>query len=80
MNVCQAVAKRINDLLERNKITLYRLEQESCILHGTMMRIMHGLNKNITLKTVMQIAEGFHMSVLEFLDDDIFRSDDLEIF
>ena len=80
MNVCEAVALRIKQLLKEKNMTLYRLEQESCIFHGTMMRILHNYNKNITLKTVMQIAEGFHISVLEFLDDDLFRSDELEIY
>lgn len=60
-------------------ITLYRLEQKSGILHGTMMCIMIERNKNITLKTVMQLARGFDMTLLEFLDDEIFRSEELEI-
>lgn len=80
MNVCQAVALRINKLLKEKKMNLYKLEQESCVLHGTMMRIMHGYNKNITLKTIMQIADGFHISLIEFLDDDIFKNDEIEIY
>lgn len=44
-----------------------------------MMCIMIERNKNITLKTVMQLARGFDMTLLEFLDDEIFRSEELEI-
>lgn len=80
MNICQAVTKRIRKLLKERNMTLYALEQEACILHGTMMRIIHGNNKNITLKTVMQIASGFNMKLIEFLDDPIFESDDIEIY
>ncbi len=79
MNVCKAVAMRISKLLIERNITLYRLEQRSGILHGTMMCIMNERNKNITLKTIYQIARGFDMTVLEFLDDDMFRSTELEI-
>lgn len=80
MNLCEAVAIRIKKLLKERNMVLYQLEKESCVLHGTMMRIMHGNNKNITLKTLMQISIGFNMTIIEFLDDEIFRLDDLEIY
>ncbi len=79
MTVNNAVAKRISALLKEKNITLYRLEQESGILHGSMQCIMNGRNKTVTLSTVMMIANGFHMSLIEFLDDDIFRSKDIEL-
>lgn len=79
MNVCDAVAKRISALLLEKKITQYKLEQDSGIQHGSMQCIMNGRNKTVTLSTVMLIAKGFGISLLEFLDDDIFRSEDLEI-
>lgn len=41
---------------------------------------MNERNKNVTLKTVMQLAKGFDMSVIEFLDDEIFDREDLEIY
>lgn len=79
MTVCQAVAKRINQLLMEKKMTQYRLEQDSGIQHGTMNGIMSARNKGIELNTVMMIARGFKMTVIEFLDDPIFESEDLEI-
>ena len=80
MTVCEAVAMRINELLKEKNITLYRLERESCIWHGTMMRIMHGYNKNITLKTIMQIAAGFKIPLVEFLNSPTFSHESLEIY
>lgn len=79
MNVCKAVALRISKLLLEKEMTQYRLEQNSGILHGTMMGIMTERNKNITLKTVIQIANGFKITLIEFLDDPIFRDENLEI-
>lgn len=79
MNICRAVGLRISDLLIKKKMTLYRLEQNSGILHGTMMCIMNERNKNITLKTIIQLARGFNMSLIEFLDDKLFTSEDLVI-
>ena len=79
MTVNDAVARRIIKLLSEKKITQYRLEQESGIQHGSMSCILNGRNKTVTLSTIIMLARGFGISLIEFLDDDIFRSEDLEI-
>ena len=79
MTVNDAVAKRISKLLCEKDMSQYRLEQESEIQHGRMQCIMNGRNKTVTLSTVIMLARGFHMSLTEFLDDELFSSDDLEI-
>ena len=70
MTVNNAIAKRIENLLN---------EQNSGIQHGSMQCIMNGRNKTVTLSTVMMLARGFGISLVEFLDDELFRSDELEI-
>ena len=57
----------------------YRLEQESGIQHGSMQCIMNGRNKTVTLSTVILLAKGFHMTLNEFLDDEVFLPENLEI-
>ena len=44
-----------------------------------MQCIMNGRNKTVTLSTVILLAKGFNMSLSEFLDDDIFNSEELDI-
>ena len=79
LTVNDAVAKRISKLLQEKNMSQYRLEQESGIQHGSMQCIMNGRNKTVTLSTVMLIAKGFHMSLTEFLNDEIFGSEELDI-
>lgn len=79
MTVNDAVAKRIIQLLAEKKMTQYRLEQLSGIQHGHMQWILSGKSKTVTLSTVMMIAHGFGMTVLEFLDNDIFLFENLEV-
>ena len=79
MTVNDAVARRITKLLQEKDMSQYRLEQESGIQHGSMQCIMNGRNKTVTLSTVIMLARGFNMSLTEFLNDEIFRSEDLEI-
>ena len=78
MTVNDAVANRISALLKEKGISQYKLEQESGIQHGSMQCIMNGRNKTVTLSTVMMIAKGFGISLLEFLDDEIFSLDKFE--
>ena len=73
------VAKRILKLLKENKMTQYRLEQKSGVFHGAMDRILSGRNKTVTLTTMYKLARGFDMTILEFMDDDLSRSEELEI-
>ena len=79
MTVSAAVAERIIKLLNEKGITQYRLEKDSGIQHGSMQCIMNGRNKTVTLSTVMMLARGFNISLIEFLDDPIFTSEELEI-
>ena len=79
MTVNDAVAKRISKLLREKGMSQYRLEQESGIQHGSMQCIMNGRNKTVTLSTVILLARGFNISLTEFLDDEIFGSEHLDV-
>ena len=79
MTVNNAVAKRVSQLLIEKNISQYRLEQNSGIQHGSMQCIMNGRNKTVTLSTVIMLAKGFDMTLIEFLDDELFTSDALEL-
>jgi len=78
VTVNDAVAKRISKLLKEKAMTQYRLEQNSGIQHGSMQCIMNGRNKTVTLSTVIMLAKGFDMTLTQFLDDEIFSSEELE--
>ncbi len=66
MTVNDAVAKRITKLLAEKNITQYRLAIDSGIQHGSLQCIMNGRNKTVTLTTVMMLARGFGISLVEF--------------
>ena len=79
MTVNDAVAKRVAQLLAEKKMTQYRLEQQSGIQHGHMQWIMSGKSKTVTLSTVMMLANGFGMTAIEFLNNDMFLFENLEV-
>ncbi len=78
MSVCEAVSIRIKYLLAKMNMTQYRLEQKSGIQHGVMSRIIKCCNKGVELGTVIMIANGFGMTLMEFLDDPVFSMEVIE--
>ena len=79
MNISQAVALRITELLKQKSLTQYRLEQITGISHDTIKSIMKGKAKGVNLRTLITIADGFDMTVSEFLNCDLFKYDNLDI-
>ena len=79
MTTNSAVAQRIKKLLNEKQITKYCLEQKSGVFHGAMDRILTDKDKTVTLATLYKLARGFDMTIYEFLDDDLFRSEELEL-
>lgn len=79
MNVNKAVAMRVSELLLVKNMTQYRLEQNSGLSHSRLGCIMKEKNKTVTLSTVMLLAQGFNMTLIEFLDSPFFDMTKLEI-
>ncbi len=79
MTINDAVAMRTLKLMRQMNITQYRIEQDSGILHGAMDRILQSKNKTVTFTTIYRLARGFNMTIYEYLDDDLFRREDIEL-
>lgn len=70
--VNHALVLRITELLKKNKITRYKLAMDSGVSHSTLKNIMHETVKDNLLSTTILIANGFGMSVSEFLNSPLF--------
>lgn len=79
MNISQAVALRIIELLKEKNMSQYRLEQNACLSHDTLKSIMKGKAKGVNLKTLVAISDGFKMKVCEFLNSQLFDYDNLNM-
>ena len=79
MNIGQAVAKRVQDLLKKYDKTQYRLAKDTLISHNTMTSIVNAKNKTANLNSIFLICRAFGITVDEFFNDPIFKSDKLEV-
>ena len=78
-NVNHALVLRIEELLKVNNMTRYKLAMESGVSHSTLKNIMHETVKDNLLSTTILIANGFGMSVSEFLNSPLFAEEHLDI-
>jgi len=79
MTINQAVSLRIRDLLLERGMSQYRLEQNSGISHSQLGFIMKNRNNSLNFKTIVMIAKGFNMTVLDFLASPLFDQQNLDI-
>ena len=79
MEISQAVALRIKELLIKYNLTQYKLEKRACLSHDTIKSIMKGKTKGVTLKTIVSISDGFGITAKDFLDTDLFLYENLNV-
>ena len=79
MTLTIAVRARVQELLAEYDKLIYTLGREGGISPNTIKAIMAGQNKNINLKTVMQLIRAFDIPPAKFFDSPIFTSDELEV-
>lgn len=60
-------------------MTRYRLALNSGVTHSTLKNIMHDTVSDNLLSTTILIANGFDMTVSEFLDSPLFHEENLMI-
>ena len=78
-NLNDVIVDKIIYYLGKYDLTQYKLSQLSGVPFPTLKSIMQRRTKGISLKTVIMIASGFGLTVSEFLNDDAFLIENLNI-
>lgn len=73
------VVDRICKYLGEKDLTQYKLAQLSGIPFATIKSIMQRRTKGITLKTILMLSNGLGITLKEFLDDDCFLIENLDL-
>lgn len=79
MKIQRAVALRISNLLIKNNMNQYQLSKRMLTDQSTIKHIIHEEYKSIKFDTLIKIADGFEMTVQEFLNDDLFARENLDV-
>lgn len=79
MNICKAVALRMTNLLRKNNMSQYALSMSSGLSKQAIANIVNEKYESIKFDTVIKIADGFNMTLKEFIDDKLFDRENLDI-
>ena len=78
MNIANATAKRISELLHKNKMTQYRLSKITCISNRALIEIMKNRTKDINSSTVFLIASAFGLTMEQFYASPLFDPENID--
>jgi len=77
--ISEAVISRLCKYMGERNLTQYKLAQLSGLPLATIKSIMQRRTKSIDLKTIILIADGLHITPSEFIDDNSFLAENLDI-
>ena len=74
MTTSECVSLRIREVLNKKQMSIYKLEQISCISHSTMKALLNNVNNSCNLKTLFLIIQQLEMTVLDFFNSPLFEN------
>ncbi len=79
MKIQKAVAIRMSELLIEQKISQYELAKRANLTKQAITNIINEKYNSIKFDTVIKLADGFNISLVEFLNNPIFDRTNLDI-
>ena len=80
MTLKRAIALRISNLMIKNKVaSQYILCKRAGLTESTLRAIINEEHKSLNVLTLFRICEGLSVSIQEFFDDDLFKSENLDL-
>lgn len=77
MNLSEAIAARIEQLLLERGVTQYRLSRLSGVPQATISDIRLKKNRSVNLLVIYELADGLEMGLDEFFDSPLFKRENI---
>mgnify|MGYP001030181748 CR=1 FL=1 len=77
MTLAEALSKRVNELLESNKITQYQLFKLSGVPQTTISDVRNMKNGTVNIRIIYEIAQGFEMDLIDFFNSPLFKRENI---
>ena len=79
MKLQKAVALRMSNLLIKNKMSQYELGMKSGLTKQAISNIINEKYDSVKFDTIVKIADGFNLTLKEFVDDELFNRSNLDV-
>ena len=77
MNLADAIAARLEELMRRHSITQYKLSQLSGVSQSTISDIRLKKNKSVNLSIIYELADGLGLGLDEFFACPLFKRENI---
>ena len=78
-NLSDAIVDKLLKCLNDKNMTQYKLAEISGVPFPTIKSIIQRRTKTINLKTLIMLSSGLELTVSEFLDDECFKIENLNL-
>ena len=75
MTLSEAVAIRLDELMQERNLTQYRLYKLTGVAQTTIGDIRLQRNKSVSLLIIHELAQGLGISLYDFFDSPLFKGD-----
>lgn len=79
MTLNEAFAIRVKEILEKKKITQYKICQKTGLYPSTINYILHAKTKASNFKSMALIIRELGVTISDFFDSPVFNFDNLDI-
>ena len=78
MQLNEAIAKRLIELLEERRMTQYQLFLKSGVPKSTIGNILHERYDSVKLRVLHELCQGLNLSLPAFFDSPLFEESNLD--
>lgn len=78
MNLAEAIAARIEELMHNRKISQYRLSQLSGVPQATISDIRLKKYNSVNLRVIYELADGLDLGLDEFFNSPLFKRENIQ--
>lgn len=77
MTLSEAVALRLDELMQERHLTQYRLYKLTGVAQTTIGDIRLQRNKSVSLLVLHELSQGLGVSLYDFFDSPLFKGDNI---
>lgn len=77
MTLAEALAARVDELLEENNLTQYKLAKLSGLAQTTIADIRKQRNRGTNIQNINAIAQGLEIDLTEFFNSPLFKRENI---
>lgn len=77
MKLCEAISKRLRELMKERKLTQYALAMKTGVSQSTISAVVRSLHDNPSVTLLYEITAGLEITLSEFFASPLFHYENI---